>query len=217
MAPADGERMLDIACGHGELLIRAATHAAIRGVGIDLSPWVIARSSGSAHRTALQGTLEWRLGDAHDLRNDEVFDVVACLGASWIWHGFEGTVRAMVARTRTGGRIAIGDLRLRDDVDAATVTGTYGRVLRVEEQAAMLERNGVTVTGRVDAADAAWDRYQERIAQSVRSWAEAHPGPEADRYVDEADRWRREHETDRQFLRWTVWTGVVTRPSPPPF
>ena len=208
--------MLDIACGHGELLIRAATRAAIRGVGIDLSPWVIARSSASARRTALRGTLEWRLGDAHDLRNDEVFDVVTCLGASWIWHGFEGTVRAMVARTRIGGRIAIGDLRLRDDVDAAVVTDSYGRVLRAEEQAAMLERSGVTVTGRVDATDTAWDGYLERIAESVRRWAEAHPGPQAACYVAEANRWRLEHETDRQFLQWTVWTGAVKRRSPPP-
>ena len=119
----------------------------------------------------------------------------------------------MVTRTRVAGRIAIGDLRLRDDVDAAVVTDSYGRVLRVEEQAAMLERNGVAVTGRVDATDAAWDGYQERIAESARVWAETHPGPSADRYADEASRWRREHEIDRQFLRWTVWTGAVTRRS----
>ena len=100
LAPHPGERWLDVACGHGELLIRGAERAEIAGVGVDLSPWVLVRSLEAALERKVANRLEWRLGDAHDLGKDERFDIVSCLGASWIWHGFAGTARATdAART----------------------------------------------------------------------------------------------------------------------
>lgn len=207
LAPRDGERMLDIACGHGELLIRAAETAAIHGVGIDLSPWAIDRAFRRSSATDLQGILEWRLGDAHRLDPGERHEIVTCLGASWIWHGFRGTTAALVRRTVPGGRIAIGDLRVRDDADPDAVTADHGKVSTVREQAAMLDGLGVDVIGRVDAGPAGWDGYDERTRRSVESWADEHPGPGADEYLAEQARWRDDHRRDREFLEWTVWVG----------
>lgn len=209
VAPRQAETMLDIACGHGELLIRAADRVAIRGVGIDLSPWCVVRAHAASAARTLQGSIEWRLGDAHELSTDERFDVVTCLGASWIWHGFAGAVRAQAKRALPGARIAVGDLRLRAGVDPAHIAETYGKVLNLEEQQAVLEAAGVAVIGRIDAGDDGWDGYQERIAESARSWARRQPGEAAQRYLAQQHEWRIHHDRDREFLEWTVWIGRV--------
>ncbi len=209
LAPTDGESMLDIACGHGELLIRSATRAAIRGVGIDRSPWVLVRALSHAQEAPLVGRLQWRLGDAHELPPDERFDIVTCIGASWIWHGFEGTAAAMVKRCRPGGRIGIGDLRLRDGADPEAIAATYGRVFTADEQRSILNRVGVEVTAQFDPGMEGWDGYQHRIMASAEAWAADHPGEKAQGYLDEQRQWRDDHDRDRGFLAWTVWTGRV--------
>jgi SAM-dependent methyltransferase len=207
LAPGDGERLLDIACGHGELLIRTARMAAIGGVGIDLSPWAIVRAYRRSVEAAVAGSVEWRLGDAHELDPEERYDVVTCLGASWIWHGFRGTASAVVRRTIPDGRVAIGDLRLREDVDPAAVAAAHGTMPTAEDQAAMLDELGIDVIDRFDAAGVGWEGYDERTRRSAATWAERHPGPDADRYVAEQARWRQDHVRDRTFLDWTVWVG----------
>ena len=210
--PRDGDHVLDVACGHGELLIRFAERAAIRGVGVDLSPWVIVRANDEAAQRPLRGTVEWWLGDAHDLPVSPSRDIITCLGASWIWHGFGGTVRALASRTRPGGRIAIGDLRLRDGADADAVSADHGRVSSKAEQEAVFAAAGITPLLAFDAAPASWLDYQSRILESVESYAAVNPGPEAAGFRREEAQWRLDHERDQQFMTWTVWVGE-TQPS----
>lgn len=204
LEPAPGESVLDIACGHGELLIRMAELAPVRGVGVDLSPWVLQRARQEAARRIPDGSVRWMLGNAHDLPGER-YDIVTCIGASWIWHGFAGTLAAMAERLDAGGRIAIADLRLRNGVDLSEILETYGRVLTAEEQGVALEEHGFEVIERLDPGMESWNAYQQRIAESAADWQLTHPGEEAARFVSEQVRWRRDHERDQQFLTWSVW------------
>ena len=40
---------------------------------------------------------------------DTPFDVAMCVGASWIWHGWQGTLEALCAFVKPGGRIVTGE------------------------------------------------------------------------------------------------------------
>ena len=206
-SPKAGDSLLDVACGHGELVIRAVERTPLRAVGVDLSPWALVRCVQAAGQRPHVGSIEWRLGDAHDLPRGEGFEIVTCLGASWIWHGFRGTAEALISRTVPGGSVAIGDLRLREGADGRAVSESYGRVLTVGEQRDILEDLGIEIVGQIDAGPSGWDAYQDRILESVQAWAHEHPGDRAAEYLHEQRQWRSEHERDREFLDWTVWVG----------
>lgn len=205
--PADGTRVLDLACGHGELLMRIAAGYRIEGVGVDLSPWVIARAATTAARRGLVGSVTWYVGEARTAGIGAPWQIVTCLGAPWVWHGFGGTARALAERAAPGGRIAIGDLRLRDGADVGAIADEHGRVATRHDQAAMLAEAGLRDVHELELAPGGWDAYMDRVAASAQKWAELNAGEEAERYLAESEMWRNDHERDRGFLTWTVWTA----------
>lgn len=73
-----GDRLLDIGCGFGGLLIHAARHHGVRGVGITNSRRHCVRGQAQVARAGLEGQVELRLGDFSRL--DECFDRVVSVG-----------------------------------------------------------------------------------------------------------------------------------------
>jgi len=204
--PAPGDGMLDVACGYGELLIRSAERTPIRGVGLDLSPWILVGAVAEAQRRVPDGDLQWSLGDGKALP-PEPWDVLACLGASWIWNGFAGTCRAVAARTRPGASIAIGDLVLKPNADADGFAEDHGKMLSLTEQHVLLRNDGFDHLDRLVVPDTSFEAYDQRVAASAQEWAVLHPGPRAEEYLAEQRRWAEDHRRDRQFLTWVVWLG----------
>jgi len=200
------DRMLDVACGHGELLIRAAGRTAVDATGLDLSPWVLVRAIEESHRRDPAGSLSWWLGDGKDLPRDQ-WDVLTCLGASWIWNGFSGTAMAAAARTRPGGAVAIGDLVLKQGFDPAGIAAAHGRVLTLDDQRQILRDAGIDPRDCIVASDAAFDAYEERVALSAAEYARLHPGEPAERCLADQRQWAADHRRDREFLTRVIWVG----------
>lgn len=207
LAPTDGTHAIDVACGHGDLLLEGARRSSINGVGVDLSPWVLLRARDRASSADLFGRLQWWLGDGRSVPRRDHWDIASCLGGSWIWHGFEGTTRALAARVRPGGRLAVGDLRLRDPADrkrlheagaaeSATATG--------DEQREILNRLGLEVITEIVAPDEAWEGYHRTVIASADAHAVEHP--DAD-YRSLAATWMEDFQRDRQTLVWSVWVA----------
>ena len=208
LGPTDRTHAIDVACGHGDLLLEMAQRAGIYGVGVDLSPWALIRARDRAQRTKLKGSLEWWLGEGKAVPRRPDWDVASCLGASWIWHGFEGTVRALSSRLRPGGRLAVGDLRLRDlterdrlrEAGLPEMAATPTR----EEQVAIISSLDLEVITEMAAPDEAWEQYHRTVVESAETYAAEHP--EAD-YRHLAAEWMEDFERDREYLTWTVWVA----------
>jgi SAM-dependent methyltransferase len=207
LGPTDRNHAIDVACGHGDLLLDLARRASILGVGVDLSPWVLLRARDRASSADLPGSLQWWLGDGRSVPRSPRWDITTCLGGSWIWHGFEGTTRALAARLRPGGRLAVGDLQLRDPAErvrlqeagapeAATATS--------DEQKAVLNRLDLEVMAEIVAPDEAWEDYHRTVIASAESYVREHP--DAD-YRHLADSWMEDFQRDRQTLAWSVWVA----------
>jgi SAM-dependent methyltransferase len=106
-----GARVLDIACGKGEVLVRLAERFGIAGTGVDLSPYAIRDARERHARRAPGAALEFICLDGAAYRPDRPgsFDLAACIGASWIWQGYRGTLRALREMTKPGGLLMAGE------------------------------------------------------------------------------------------------------------
>jgi cyclopropane-fatty-acyl-phospholipid synthase len=74
------ERLLDIGCGWGGLILRAAQHYGVRALGITLSDEQHAYVQAEIERRGLQGRVEVRLMDYRDVPEDQPYDKVASVG-----------------------------------------------------------------------------------------------------------------------------------------
>ncbi len=210
LSPPEGARVLDVACGHGELLLRLAGHHSIDGVGVDISPWQIRRAAKRAEAAKLLGAVEWHLGRGEDVAAEPVWDVVAIIGASWIWDGFEGTVRAAQERTRPGGTVAVADIQVREGTVLADLPyREYDGALDRSVQLEVLARLGINVAAEIVSDAASWDDYGERSLESVLEYERLKPGPAASEYVARQKDWADGHDGDSAHIGWTTWIGTV--------
>jgi SAM-dependent methyltransferase len=106
-----GARVLDIASGKGEFLIRLAERYGIEGVGVDLSPHFIADARQKHQERAPEAHLRFLEMEGADYAPDEPesFDVVACIGGSWIFGGHEGTLSALAGMAAGESWIVVGE------------------------------------------------------------------------------------------------------------
>jgi len=77
---APGERFLDIGCGWGALILRAAEAYGVRATGITLSRNQYEHVTKAIAERGLEGKVEVRLQDYLDLPEDELYDKVASVG-----------------------------------------------------------------------------------------------------------------------------------------
>ena len=109
LALPDHARILDIACGKGEFLRRSAHRWNCTGVGVDISPFFAADARENIRVANLKDRVEIIEADAkHFAPQSGSFDVSVCLGASWIWGGFKGTLRSLSTFTKRGGLVVVG-------------------------------------------------------------------------------------------------------------
>lgn len=115
-----GERVLDVACGTGNLALPAARAGAI-AAGIDIAPNLVEQAIANAAAEDLSAT--FRVGDAEALPyEDESFDtVVSMFGAMFAAHPARAAGELMRV-VRRGGRIAMANW---------TSKGFIGQMLRM--------------------------------------------------------------------------------------
>lgn len=198
LEPRPGERAIDIPCGRGELLCRLAERN-VEGTGVDISPWVI---RDAAHRAAERGVeLDLVLGDGKDHPREPSWDLATSLGGSWIWNGTYGTLRALRALLRPGGRAALGDLILREGVEPTSLEGVGVPLTRsgLREQVA---EAGFGLREWVAPGDDAWRTYNDRYAAHASTWdRDEDERAAAARFAAEADA---EFEAEVASFEWVV-------------
>lgn len=172
-------RVLDIATGKAELLVRLAERAQVRGVGVDLSPYCVRDARAKARQRGVDANLAFALADgaAFDPGPD-LFDLTLCVGASWVFGGHGGTLAALRDRTRPGGQVLVGEPYWR-----AEPPKEYLVAMQVEHDAFLTHAGNVAagedaglvplytlVSSRDD-----WDRYEGLQWRAADRYAAGHP------------------------------------------
>ena len=81
LAPLPGTwTVLDIGCGSGRYAVALCRSGASRVVGLDVAPAMVELARREVERAGFAARSEFLLGDFHDYRSEEEFDVVLAMG-----------------------------------------------------------------------------------------------------------------------------------------
>lgn len=110
LALSPGDRVLDVACGPGNIARSLASHVGDGGrvVGVDASPSMLERAVHDSVRYTHRSRLAFVRGDAVDLPfAPGSFDAVSCFAALYLFDRPFDALASMATALRPGGRLAI--------------------------------------------------------------------------------------------------------------
>ena len=209
---APGTTVLDLACGKGELLCLWAQEYGVTGHGVDLSEVFLDAAARRAAELGVTDRVSLTHGDAAEYRPETRYDIVSCLGATWIGDGLLGTVELMRQWVEPDGLLLVGEPYWIDP-PPAKAREAYARY-RITDLAGVLDRveaAGCELVEMVMASPDDWDRYVASQWWTLTEWLRRHPDdPRAAQVRAFRDSARRDYLAhDRRYLGWGVF---VLRP-----
>ncbi|MBN1770847.1 MAG: class I SAM-dependent methyltransferase [Deltaproteobacteria bacterium] len=206
-----GMRQLDLCSGKGEMLCQWARRWETCGIGVDLSEVFCAAARVRAAGLGVADRVTILHGDASAYRAEAgAFDVVSCIGVTWIGNGLTGTLELMLPALTEDGLVLVGEpywtepppreayaaIGLEVD-DHASLAGTCERC----------ESAGLELVEMVLASQDSWDLYAAGRWWAMDEWLRTHPGhADAPGIREMLDHDRRAYLTyGRRWLGWGVF------------
>jgi SAM-dependent methyltransferase len=212
----EGMRQLDLACGKAEMLCRWAQRWGITGVGVDISSVFLMAARARAEALGVASQLTFAQEDAGKYQADaRSFDVVSCIGATWIGNGVIGTLALMKPALKPGGLLLVGEPYWIDPppIEAYKALGVgKDDFVSLDGTLDRFEQSGVELVEMVLANHDSWDRYETSQWVTLSDWLRDHPddpdSPEIRRWLTQN---RRAYLTyGRRYFGWGVF---VLRPA----
>jgi len=207
-----GARLLDLACGQGEMLSRWAQKYGIAGAGVDLSEAFIAAAQDRARQLGVASQVEFLAADAIQFcQSAPSYDIVSCSGASWIGGGTAGAIALMrkALRDEQRGLLLLGELfwNWEPNTQAADAMGVKAdEVHTLPALYDIFSQSGVQLLNMVCTDDEGWDRYQTYHWMAIHRWAQEHPGdPESAQLALEIENWKRGYFVRRGQFGWGMF------------
>lgn len=204
-------RQLDLACGKGEMLCRWAQKFGISGVGVDISTVFLNAARDRANELSVTDLLTFIQEDAgkypqatHD------FDVVSCIGATWIGNGLEGTLALMKPSLKPGGLILVGEpFWIQPPPEEAYKAEGVGKndYVSLEGTFDRFEASGMNLVEMVLANHDGWDRYEAPQWMAVDDFLRANPDdPDASELRKWIENNRRAYlQYGRRYFGWGIF------------
>ncbi len=208
---------LDLCCGKAEMLCQWAARFGSKGVGVDISSVFLAAARERA--LGLDVTSHLTLVEADAATYPEPFhqyDIVSCIGATWIGNGLAGTLALMQPALKDrSSLLLVGESFWIDEPPPAAYdalsdgntelfTSLAGTLIRFESA-------GLELIEMVLADHHGWDRYEAMHWQAVSDWLRENPD---DVDAPELREWAAEQR--RSYLaygrRYFGWGVFVLRP-----
>ena len=206
-----GMRQLDLACGKAEMLCRWARDHGVVGVGVDISTVFLEAARRRAVELGVAESVTLVQTDAGQYpRETHEYDVVSCIGATWIGNGLRGTLDRMRRALKPGGLLLVGEPYWIEPPPAAA----YGELgVGVDDFVSLdgtldrLEAAGLELVEMVLASLEGWDRYEAPQWMAIHEHLAAHPDdPDAAALRDFARASRRSYfRYGRRYLGWGVF------------
>ncbi|MFU0444430.1 SAM-dependent methyltransferase [Pseudocitrobacter faecalis] len=204
--------ILDLGSGSGEMLCTWARDHQITGTGVDLSPLFTEQAKARAQELKVSERVNFIHRDAAGYVAAEPCDVAACIGATWIAGGVEGTLSLLRQSLKPGGIMLIGEPFWRQMPESDAVAQACGAnatedFLTLPERVGRFDECGYDVVEMVLADQEGWDRYEAAKWLTLRRWLEANPddpfAPEVRTMLTESP--KRHVTYTREYIGWGVF------------
>jgi SAM-dependent methyltransferase len=201
-------RVLDMACGKAGPALLLASELGCRIVGVERAPEFAVEARRRVVEAGLGHLVEIVEGDAEAYAFEpESFDAALCLGATFVWHGLEGTLAALAPAVRPGGHVAVGEPYWRswplpDGVDDLGY-------LPLRETVAAIDAAGLALVTLVSSSDDDWDTYESLRWRALEEWLAANPlDPDAGQIRERYEQHRDEYlHFLRDLLGWAIFAA----------
>ncbi len=207
-----GAQVLEVATGKGEFITRLAERYGISGTGIDISPYCVAEA-GQKHRQRVpEAKLQFMEMDGAEFEPEEPesFDLVACIGASWIYGGHKKTLEALYRMAAPSSWIIAGEPFWRQEP-----TAEYVKAIG-EERSSFGTHHGNVTAGEALGLELAytlvgsqddWDKYEGLTWYAAERWAREHPeDPDVDEVLNRVAQSRESYlKWGRETLGWAIY------------
>jgi hypothetical protein len=215
-----GTDHLDIASGKGTMLCHWAKRHPIRGIGVDLSTSFCADARERSAREGVDDRLTFVQAEgAQYLREcNDHFDIVSCLGATWIGGGLSKTLDLLTPRLRDDKSfLLIGEVFWTETPPEEAVvplSGSPDTFVHLEGTLDRFEAKGLELVEMFCASESEWDRYYASQWLTVSDWLRQNPkdpeGPTLQKWVDDM---RRQYlRWERRYLGWGIFVLRRARP-----
>jgi SAM-dependent methyltransferase len=206
-----GMRQLDLACGKGEMLCQWARRWGTYGVGVDISKVFLVAAQQRRIELGVQANVQFVEADAGTyIAQNPDFDIVSCIGATWIGNGLVGTLRLMQQVLKNDGLLLVGEpYWIETPPDAAYESAGVGKddFTSLVGTLERIENAGFELVEMVLADPNSWDRYCAAQWWTLHHWLRENPDDgDAPAFREILNNSRRDYlEYGRRYLGWGVF------------
>ncbi len=204
---SDGMRVIDFGCGYAEPLVLWAEAYGISGIGIEFRPRAVERARKKITERGFDDKIEIIHSKGAEYEFEKhVFDAAACVGASFIWSGFEQTVEVLKTAIKPSGRILIGEPYWKTDRIPSEYEGRK-EIYSELQLAEIAHKNGFDIEYVIRSSDDDWANYEAANWKGLIAWLEENSDhPDKRSVID----WLRKTQDDhfrfgREHLGWALY------------
>jgi cyclopropane fatty-acyl-phospholipid synthase-like methyltransferase len=197
-----GSRVLDVGCGDGEFLVRVAERYGAEGLGLDLDGAAIERARKNAGQRA-GAAVNFAVHDAARFEGEkESYDLIVCIGAEFIFGGYEGALRTLRTWLAPDGSLLIGTIYWKQEPAPEYLQLLGGENLYFDHHKTveLAMQQGFVPLYICRSSDDEWDDFESQF--SARKYQEALrlPPGEAKERIAKIKEWQ------MGYLKWGVHT-----------
>jgi len=213
--------VLDVGCGKGELLIRAAERFGCSGIGVEQSELMQVEAQKRATERGVANRLWIQLADAQVLvptLGAQTFDLAACVGSSHALGGWDAMMKELLRVVKPNGQSG-GKMLIADGIWEREPSAAYLQALECDkgayrthaEMVAQLRGQGLRVLGAWTASGREWDEYEWAYCRNVEEFVAMNPeDPDAEAMLKRCRDWSRLYmEEGRGVLGFGVYVVGV--------